>query len=365
MAAGKDRMKLLTTITHFLVAIVLSVLSMSSAAFSQGTPVPAPRPTPVRPKPGEKVKSPKVGVPRNLPPGIEMGDGTTSERLIAVDQKVSINLCVTQGDVKINGWKRNEVRAFVSEGSKFGFRVLQKSMKGESPVLISLVNLRQLPNGATTTTECIAGDEIELDVPENAAISLKGRQADIDVDGIRKIWVNNVGGDIDVRNVSEGVSASTFQGDVSVENSSGAMELSSSSGNIVVYGVEPAEVGDAFKAKTNSGAISLQKVGYRLSDVNSLSGTVLFVGELLSGGSFSFTTTNGSIRLMLPQETGCRVTATYGYGSFDSQLPFKTITDNISSGAVKTVNGVIGAGGDATLRVTTNSGSIQIRKIQP
>jgi hypothetical protein len=293
-----------------------------------------------------------------------MGDGTTTERAIAVDQKVNIQMCVTQGTVRINGWDRNEVRAFVSDGSKFGFRILQKSMKGDAPVLISLVSLRQLPTGMVTTGDCIAGDDIELDVPENATVKLKGRQTDISVDSVRKIWVTNVGGDVIVRNVSQGVSATTFQGDVTVENSGGAMELVSSSGNVVAYGVEPAEVSDAFKARTNSGAISLQKIGYRVADVNSISGTVLYSGGLLSGGSFSFSTTNGSIRLVLPQETSCRVTATYGYGNFDSQLQMKTLTEDVHSGPTKTVNGIIGTG-EANLRVTTNTGSIQIRKLQP
>ena len=362
MAAGDDRMKPVISKTHLLIAIALCVLFVASATLAQQTPTPPPRPT--REKTKIKTKLPKLPQPGDMPPGVEMGDGTTTERSIAVDQKVSLVLCVTQGNVRVNGWKRNEVRAFVSDGSKFGFRVLEKSMKGDSPVLVSLVGLREMPRGGVTTSECIAGDDIELDVPENAAVTFKGRQADISVDTVRKVLVNNVGGDITVRNVSQGVRATTFQGDVTVENSEGGMVLESSSGNIVAYAVEPAEVGDAFKAKTNSGAVSLDKLGYRLADVNSISGTVLYSGKLLSGGSFSFSTTNGSIKLLLPQDSSCRITATYGYGDFDSQFQMKTLTEDNHPGSVKTVNGVIG-GGDAYLRLTTNSGSIEIRKLQP
>ena len=373
MAAGEDRMKLLTSKTHFFFVMALCALWMSGSASAQQTPVP-PTPQPTREvmkekekvKPlKEKIRTPTPVAPGELPPGVEMGDGTTTERSIAVDQKVSLQMCVTQGNVRINGWGRNEVRVFVSEGSTFGFHVGQKSVKDGSPVLVSLVNVRRTQGGLAMAGDCIAGDEIEIDAPENASISLKGRQTDISIDSIRKVWVANVGGDINIQNVSQGVRATTFQGDVTVENSQGAIVLESSSGNIVAYGVEPSEVGDQFKAKTNSGAISLQKVGYRLAEVNSLSGTVLYTGGLLSGGSFSFTTTNGSIRLMLPEDTSCRVTATYGYGNFDSQLPFKTMTNNVHPGPIKTVNGMIGAGGDATLLVTTSSGSIQIRKLQP
>ena len=359
-------MKHLTATTHYFFAIAVSVVLFAAGLLAQVPPTPAPLPTrgpAVTPK--VKMKTPKMPMPGEFPPGVEMGEGTTTERAIAVDPKVSVQLCVTQGTVHVNGWGRNEVRAFVSDGSKFAFRVLEKSPKDPaSPVLISLVGLKQLPGGQVTSIDCIAGDDVELDIPENATLSLKGRETDTSIDSVRKVWVNNVGGDMIIRNVSQGVRASTYQGDVTVENSAGPMVLESSSGNVVVYGAWPSEVGDAFRAKTNSGSISLQKIGYRLTDVNSLSGTVYFAGELLSGASFSFTTTNGAIRLAIPQQTSCKIAATYGFGNFSSDLPMKNLTDDVHPGPVKSVNSIMGSG-DATLKLSTSSGSIQIKKLEP
>lgn len=352
MTAGEDRMKLLKVTTRFLLAIVLSSLAFCVATSCQ---VPA---TPRPPKGKIKIKEPKAPIKGDMPPNIEMGTGTTTERSIAVDPKVSLALCITEGNVKINGWKRSEVRAFVENGSKFAFRVLEKSSEAK-PVLISIVGIRELENGST---ECIAGGDIELDVPESAAIALKGRETDISIDTVRKISAVNVGGDISVRNVAEGVSAQTGRGVITVQNSRGAMTLSSSSGNVVAYSVSPADVGDQFKAKTNSGSISLEKLGYRLADATSISGSVLYAGALLSGGSLSFSTTNGTIRLVIPQDSSCRITAAYGFGSFNSELPFKGITENITPGPVKTVNAVIGSG-ESIVRLTTNSGSIAIKKL--
>jgi hypothetical protein len=361
-------MKLITSTTHFLLAVAVSVLLIAITASAQVPPTPKPYPEPPatsKQKEKEKEKMPKFPTPGEFPTGVEWGTGTTSERSIAVDAKVSITMCVTQGSVTVNGWKRDEIRAFVSEGSKFGFRVLQKSMKEDGkPVLLSLVGIKTLPGGAVTMVDCIAGSEIQLDVPENAALSLRGRETETSVDTLRKIVVTNVGGDISIRNVAQGVTAKTGQGDITVENSQGAMYLESSSGNVVAFAVEPAEVGDAFRAKTNSGAISLQKIGYRLADITSISGTVLFTGRLLMGGSFSFNTTNGAIRLAIPQDSSCRITATYGFGNFNSELPIKLLTEDNRPGPVKTVNAVMGSG-DSTLRLTTNSGAIQIRKLQP
>jgi DUF4097 and DUF4098 domain-containing protein YvlB len=233
--------------------------------------------------------------------------------------------------------------------------------------LISLVGIREhVGPGETTvsTVECIAGDDIELDVPENASLSLKGRETDTTIDTVRKVWVNSVGGDIAVRNVTQGVRASTGRGDVTVEDSKGVIVLESSSGNVIAYSVAPSEVGDSFKAKTISGEISLQNMGFRLAEVSSISGSVVFMGPLLSGGSFTFATTNGSIKLAIPENSSCRINATYGYGDFDSTIPIKTQTQDVNSGHVKTVNAIMGSG-EANLRLITNSGSIQIRKLQP
>jgi len=359
MTAGEDRMNLRKSKIHYLLAIAVCTIAFTAAALSQVTPTPPATPPTRGVKPKIKIKPPKIGK-EDLPPNVEMGAGTTTERSIAVDPRVSLSLCVNEGTVKINGWSRNEVRTFIENGNKFAFRVLQRSAKGD-PALISIVGIRQLPGGSNTTADCISGEDIELDVPENAALSIKGRETETSVDTVRKVVVTNVGGDINIKNVAEGVTASTYRGEVTVENSRGAMALDSSSGNVVAYSVSPADVGDSFRAKTNSGNISLEKLGYRLADVNSISGTVLYAGELMSGGSFSFRTTNGAIRLILPENSSCRITATYGYGDFNNDFPVKGITNNVAPGPVKTVNAVIGSG-DAVLRLITNNGSIAIKK---
>jgi hypothetical protein len=365
MASGNDLMKLLTSPAHLLFAIAVSAFFVTSNIAQ--TPPPSTPSTPgraVRVTPKIKQRFPKVQRPADLPPGIEWGDGDTTERSIMVDPKVSVQVCVTEGTVKVNGWARNEVRAFVSDGSKFGFRVLQKSAKGDSPVLISLVGIKQTPGGTAVTTDCIAGDEVELDVPQNTALTLRGQENETSIDTLRKVFISNAGGDISIRNVAEGVRAETLRGNITVESSQGGMSLGSQSGNIVAYDVQPSDVGDTFRAKTSSGAISLQKMQYRLSDVNSISGSVVFTGALPGGGAFNFSTTNGSIRLLLPPETSCRITAIYGFGSFNSEIPVKDMRKEAETGPVKTFVGTLGAG-DCALKLTTNSGSVVIRKLQP
>lgn len=355
-------MKFITAKTKYLIAVAVCLISVASAGQSQ-TP---PRELPAKPKANKDMPEMPAKEEKIWPPVHGMtGGGGTYEKSITVDPKVNLTLCVTEGNVEVNGWSRNEVRVFVKDGSKFGFKVLQKNVKNQSPVWIMLTGQEPIKGKNAPASECIWGSEIEIDVPDSSTVNMKGRETKTTIDSVRKVSVNNGGGDISIRNVAEGIIASTYEGDVSVENSQGAMVLESSTGNIIAFETGPSEIGDIFKAKTTSGTISLQKLGYRQTEVKSISGSVVFNGEILGGGSYSFGTTNGSIKLTLPLKTSCRIAATYGFGNFDSELPIKIQTENVGEGPVKSIVGTLGTGsGDATLKLTTNDGSITIRKQQ-
>jgi len=287
--------------------------------------------------------------------------GETSERSIKVDSAINLSLCVTQGTVKINGWNRNEVRVFVQDGSKFGFGVQLKNPKTGDPALMKILGI-DTKNKHAAPIECIWGGEIEIDVPVRAIINLKGQEITTSIDSVRKASVKSVGGNISIRNVTEGVNAYAGQGGITVEGSAGQMALESTTGNIVVFDVAPAEVGDLFKAKTHGGTISLQQLAYRQIEVGSISGSVLYNGNILSGSSYNFNTSKGSIRMVIPKDSACQISATYGFGSFSSDLPFKVLTENIYEGPIKNMVVTVGGGGDASLRLTTNNGSISIKK---
>lgn len=290
-----------------------------------------------------------------------MLSGDTSEKSLSVDANVNISLCVTQGNLKINGWSRNEVRVFVTDGPKFGFKVLEKSKQNDNPVWIKLVGFEHAKGKNSVPTECIWGDEIEIDVPINSTLSITGQETKTSIDTVKKATVKTIGGDISLRNVADGVAASTYEGDVTVEESNGSMMIESTTGNILVFEAGPSQIGDIFRAKTNSGNVSLQRLEHRQIEVGSISGSVFFTGDILGGGTYSISTSNGSIRMSIPQKSSCRVIASYGFGSFNSEIPIKIETENVSEGPVMRRVGVMG-GGDATLKLTTNSGSVVIKK---
>ncbi|MBA2334108.1 MAG: DUF4097 family beta strand repeat protein [Blastocatellia bacterium] len=292
-------------------------------------------------------------------PAIYIRERSTNEKSIAVDPNVEMKICVLEGKLKINGWARDEVRVFVKNGSSITLKVLEKNAAGK-PVWLRVTGSTGPGDQPSPRTDCLSGENIELDVPMRASLNLEGRVTETTVDSVKKVAVKNIGGNIFLHNITGGITASTYEGDVTVENSGGQISLVSSTGNIVAFEVSPGQIGDIFRAKTSNGAISLQRVDHRQIEANSISGSVLFNGKFLSGGLYNFKTSNGSIRMTLPVESSFQIIASYGFGSFNSDIPLKTILENVTSGG-KSLHGMIGAG-DATLNLTTNSGSIGIKK---
>ena len=65
----------------------------------------------------------------------------TTEKRIAVDPNVNIKFCVLEGKVKVNGWQRDEVRLFVRDGSRAGFKVLEKDPGSSKPIWLLIANV--------------------------------------------------------------------------------------------------------------------------------------------------------------------------------------------------------------------------------
>ncbi len=340
-------------LSKFLQIVAAGAVLCVASVLGQGVRSPSTPKPPVTPKPD-------ISMPKPAEPALpHLWRGDNYERSIEVAPNANLSLCVVQGLLRVNGWKRNEVRVFVKKGSPVGFKVLERT-SGQEPVWLMATG-EDPKRVFKAFSECLWGEEIEIDVPEGASVGVKGQETRAVVDRVRKASIKNVGGDIVVRNVSNGVSASTYQGDITVEDSKGSLRLESTTGNIVVFEAGPSEIGDTFAAKTNSGTISMQAVKYRQVEVGSISGALGFTGPILSGANYSFGTSNGSIRLAIPSAAAFKLAATFASGSFSSDLPFKLLTENLHETG-KSIVGEFGSGNGAVVRVTTNNGTIGIRK---
>ncbi len=298
--------------------------------------------------------------PAPTPLGFPRNERVTSEKSIAVDPGVNIKFCVSDGAVKINGWERDEIRVFVKEGRKIGFKVLERNEKTDKPNWVWIMNGTAAEQGRGPLSNCLAGDSVEIDLPVGAMVNMEARTTGATIDTVKSVTVKILEGSINIRNVKGGVNAEAHKGDIVLESSSGQISLWTTIGNIIAYDVSPGEIGNILKAKTSSGNISLQQVSHRQIEANSISGSVNFNGSFLTGGIYKFKSSNGSIRMQLPEKSSCTISASFGFGTFNSALPMEIMTETITPGG-KNIVGKIGDG-EANVNVTTSSGSIVIRK---
>jgi hypothetical protein len=310
---------------------------LAVTAFAQIPPAP-----PAVPKPGARAES-----------------RATHEKAMAVASNVNVKLCVSEGTLKVNGWERDEVRVFVRNGRGVDMKVLERTAD-QKPNWVWIVNAPAAAGSASHRSQCLGGESVEIDLPVGASLSMEARTTGATIDTIKNVSVKVLEGSINIRNVSGGVKAETYQGDVILEGSGGTISLQTTTGNIVATDVVPGNIGDMMQAKTSSGAITLQQVRHRQIDANSITGSVSFDGTLLPGGIYNFKTSNGEVRMSLPKDTSCTIMASYGFGSFNSVLPVDIVEEQITPGGKRIVARI--GSGESNVSVTTSSGSILIRE---
>lgn len=323
---------------------------------AQRVPAPTPKTTTV---PGIKIITPRpLPTPPKESKTVVMNEGDTpAEKSIATESKVNITLCVTEGKVRINGWDRDEIRAYVENGSEVGFKIVQKSAKTEKPVWVYVLGFDPQKKKEIKPEECLSGSNIELDVPRNSTVALKSQESETRIESVGKVSVETLDGDIFLNDIAYGVRATTYRGDITVENSSGQMVLTNTDGNILAVGANPSDIGDIFKAKTNSGRITLSGVEHRQIDTSTISGSTGFDGELLSGGQYGFSTTSGSIVLGVSPDSLCKISAWFGFGAFASDFPLQNVLKKEQS-----LSAQMGSGeATCSLNLKTGSGVIRLR----
>lgn len=281
----------------------------------------------------------------------------SDEKSIKVNGKSIVSFCVSSGKIKVNGWNRNEVRAFVDGSKQIGIKVIEINRDTKEPVWVKILGFDPDKSEDFKRTECISGKVIELDVPFGATIDAKGGVGGTTIDSVAKVKLKKVGGDVILNNVKYGINAINYEGNIIVSKSGGSMNLETTTGNIVAVRAFTKEWGDTFKAKTNSGAVVLQDVEYRQGEVFSTSGSIKFTGKILANSQFEFTTIDGSITLQIPKDSNADLKATYG-GNFISKIPFKNVNKGGDSN-VRTITATMGESG-AKLLLETYQGTILI-----
>jgi hypothetical protein len=178
-----------------------------------------------------------------------------------------------------------------------------------------------------------AGYQVEL--PAGVELVAGSGNGDVQVEGATaSVLANSGNGNVRVGEGAGPVRAATGNGEVRVSGARGAVEASSGNGRIDV-----ATARGPVSASSGNGSIRVS------------------MASVPSSGDLRFSSGNGRITLVLPDDFDAELDASTGSGSIESEFPIRT-AGRISSHRLR---GTIGSGG-RMLRVSSGSGSIVLQR---
>ncbi len=208
----------------------------------------------------------------------------TVNTALAADPDGTVKITVAAGSVRVRGWAENRVRVTGTLGA--GSERLDFSVEGPE-TRIRVVLPRHPPTG-------LGGSELVIEVPRGSHVAVRTAAADIDIDGVvgtvdaesvsggvqvrggglRSVYAQSAGGDVDLQVSAKIVRAKSVDGDVTVRGARGFAEVSTISGNATLIGEELWE-----------------------GEVTTVSGTIRFEGSFSRESSFYFESHSGNIEL--------------------------------------------------------------------
>ena len=251
----------------------------------------------------------------------------------------------TEGSVRISGWNRDSV-AFTGTADtrlpEFQFSVAKQGTAGKGG----------LWDEARTGGEAA----IEAFVPENATVWVKTTGASVSVeDVLGSVDVYSVTGDVRITGTPRQMYAESMGGEITISGSSTSVRAKSGSGPITFRGA-----GEDVSLTTVGGRITVSGPRLRRGYFESVTGDILFDGDLEPGSSVGFQTHSGSVELVLPRDTGadCTVTSIQGEVRVDFQTD-QTFERQGARGPEREFT--IGDGG-ADVKIQSFDGPVAIRR---
>src|SRR5207247_10805548 len=226
-----------------------------------------------------------------------------TDTTIAVPAGASLSVNNFGGGITVHGWSENRVKVHAETGRRGRVEV---SLVGSTVVVKA-----SSPEGAPSVID------FDITVPQSMALSLSGTYADITVDGVQgAISAETVNGEVNVRGGKGIVTLHSIQGGVTLADASGRIEVNSVNENI-----EVSNVTGELKVETTNGEVTLTGIKSSSVDAGTINGDVTYEGTVTDGGSYSFGSHNGDIRVSVPEGANVTVTAATANGDIDASFP--------------------------------------------
>ena len=263
-----------------------------------------------------------------------------TDRTVTVAKGARLSVSNDAGEVVLKTWDRDSLRVQASHSARVTVDIQTAG---------NVVTVRSRASGGPS-----GGVDYEITAPVWLPVKVSGQFIYIGIEGVQnEVSAETVRGDIVVKGGSGFVTAKSIDGEVIVEDAKGRINASSVNEGIRITGAN----GDVTAESTN-GDIMLTKVDAKSLDVSTVNGDIRYEGSVVSGGPYRFSTHNGDITMIVPENTNATFTVRAYNGDFSSNLPTKVVGE-VRRGRRATYT--LGNGG-AEVELESFGGSIRLRR---
>lgn len=297
------------------------------------------------------------------------------EKTLALAKGGRVEVRNVSGDIEVETWDRGEVRIEALKVSRASTQ--EKARENAQKVRIEVQEkdgllLIQTDYPKLSIKGLNVSVSFHLRIPSEASIKAKSISGDVTLRAIGgKAEAETVSGDAEVVKAGQGVKAESVSGNITVTDAPKGVYGKSVSGNIHVRStagnVELHTISGDIKAESGEGDVEAESVSGEVElvglvkasvvKVKSLSGTIVYEGDILAGGRYAFKAHSGNIRLRIPPDSAFDFEASTFSGDIHTEFEI------LASGKIsrKEIQGMVNGGG-ADVSLKTFSGDIFIEK---
>lgn len=262
----------------------------------------------------------------------------------ATTPTVSVRLSGAFSSVRVSAWQYDSVA--ITGGIGAGSRFDGGSIRTDGPVTGMKFFVEASEESAVTA------NRIEMRVPRDARVWLKGGSADIEVQGVAGgLDLNIVGGSVKVTGKPRELIVESMDGSVSFSGDAAFAKIKTATGDITFVGR-----GEDMTLTTVSGTIGVDGGGrdpIERARLESVTGAITFGADIKRGGDIRFDTHSGSIDLRLVPRADVEI---------DAQTITGTIENRWNSG--RPIAGREGRGMELGTSSGTGGARVQVRSFK-
>jgi DUF4097 and DUF4098 domain-containing protein YvlB len=272
----------------------------------------------------------------------------TIDRTVDVSPAPLVSIESLTGSVKITGWERSQVRV----SGTLGEDVEELEIDYDENEVHIEVEVDEDDMGRNQKIE----SHLEISVPWSADLEVETLTASIEVSEVGgELELASTSADITVTGAPSAVEAESVSGSITVSGQGTLVEAESVSGDVTVRGA-----GETIEASTVSGEIHIEAAVVREASFESVSGSLMFSGNLAERAEFDAEVHSGNVILVLPTD----VSATFEIETFSGDIQNEFGAAPVqASGFMPSKSLEFSTGtGSATVSIETFSGNVELKK---